>query len=176
MNEVKEVKKRRTFKEIILRQLDIKGKNLPDYSYDPIRETIAEALNELEIQIEKQKNVDKTHNKLHRTLSKFTKEEIENYLKELWENATYNIIKMKKGQVTTRKVTWPFFNKENKTHFLEIMKRNISSKAIYNYKWKTLNVIYSCCVHIEPNFTYFTSNKVSIIFFIHSLDDECIYL
>ena len=83
MNEVKEVKKRRTFKEIILRQLDIKGKNLPDYSYDPIRETIAEALNELEIQIEKQKNVDKTHNKLHRTLSKFTKEEIENYLKEL---------------------------------------------------------------------------------------------
>ena len=83
MNEVKEVKKRRTFKEIILRQLDIKGKNLPDYSYDPIRETIAEALNELELQIEKQKNVDKTHNKLHRTLSKFTKEEIENYLKEL---------------------------------------------------------------------------------------------
>lgn len=91
MNEVKEVKKRRTFKEIILRQLDLKGKNLPDYSYDPIRETIAEALNELELQIEKQKNVDKTHNKLHRTLSKFTKEEIENYLKELWENATYNI-------------------------------------------------------------------------------------
>ena len=42
-----------------------------------------EALNELELQIEKQKNVDKTHNKLHRTLSKFTKEEIENYLKEL---------------------------------------------------------------------------------------------
>ena len=83
MNEVKEVKKRRTFKENILRQLDIKGKNLPDYSYDPIRETIAEALNELELQIEKQKNVDKTQNKLHRTLSKFTKEEIENYLKEL---------------------------------------------------------------------------------------------
>ena len=91
MNEVKEVKKRRTFKEIILRQLDLKGKNLPDYSYDPIRETIAEALNELELQIEIQKNVDKTHNKLHRTLSKFTKEEIENYLKELWEKTTYNI-------------------------------------------------------------------------------------
>ena len=91
MNEVKEIKKRKTFKEIILEKIDIKGKNLPDYVYDPISETIGDALNELEIQIEKQKNVDKTHNKLHRTLSKFTKEEIENYLKELWEKATYNI-------------------------------------------------------------------------------------
>ena len=83
MNEVKEVKKRRTFKEIILRQLDIKGKNLPDYSYDPIRETIAEALNEFEILIAEQKKVQKYQKNTFRKLAKFTKEEIENYLKEL---------------------------------------------------------------------------------------------
>ena len=83
MNEVKEVKKRRTFKEIILRQLDMKGKNLPDYSYDPIRETIAEALNELEIIIAEQKKVQKYQKNTFRKLAKFTKEEIENYLKEL---------------------------------------------------------------------------------------------
>lgn len=83
MNEVKEVKKRRTFKEIILRQLDMKGKNLPDYSYDPIRETIAEALNELEILIAEQKKVQKYQKNTFRKLAKFTKEEIENYLKEL---------------------------------------------------------------------------------------------
>ena len=83
MNEVKEVKKRRTFKEIILRQLDMKGKNLPDYSYDPIRETIAEVLNELEILIAEQKKVQKYQKNTFRKLAKFTKEEIENYLKEL---------------------------------------------------------------------------------------------
>ena len=83
MNEVKEVKKRRTFKEIILRQLDLKGKDLPDYSYDPIRETIAEALNELEIIIAEQKKVQKYQKNTFRKLAKFTKEEIENYLKEL---------------------------------------------------------------------------------------------
>ena len=83
MNEVKEVKKRRTFKEIILRQLDIKGKNLPDYSYDPIRETIAEALNELELLIAEEKKVQKYKKNTFRKLTKFTKEEIENYLKEL---------------------------------------------------------------------------------------------
>ena len=78
-----EVKKRRTFKEIILRQLDMKGKDLPDYSYDPIRETIAEALNELEILIAEQKKVQKYQKNTFRKLAKFTKEEIENYLKEL---------------------------------------------------------------------------------------------
>ena len=83
MNEVKEVKKRRTFKEIILRQLDMKGKNLPDYSYDPIRETIGEALNELEILIAEQKKVQKYKKNTFRKLAKFTKEELENYLKEL---------------------------------------------------------------------------------------------
>ena len=83
MNEVKEVKKRRTFKEIILRQLDIKGKNLPDYVYDPIRETIAEALNELEILITEEKKVQKYKKNTFRKLAKFTKEELENYLKEL---------------------------------------------------------------------------------------------
>ena len=83
MNEVKEVKERRTFKENILRQLDIKGENLPDYSYDPIRETIAEALNELEILIAEQKKVQKYQKNIFRKLAKFTKEEIENYLKEL---------------------------------------------------------------------------------------------
>ena len=56
---VKERKPQRTFKEIILRQLDMKGKNLPDYSYDPIRETIAEALNEFEILIAEQKKSTK---------------------------------------------------------------------------------------------------------------------
>lgn len=83
MNEVKEAKEQRTFKEVILNQLDKKAKKLQDEVYDPIREAIADILNDLELQIEKQKNVDKTHNKLYRTLSKFTKEEIENYLKEL---------------------------------------------------------------------------------------------
>ena len=85
MNEAKE---RRTFKDVILNQLDKKAKKLHDEVYDPIREAIADIMNDLELQIEKQKNVDKTHNKLHRTLSKFTKEEIENYLKELWEETT----------------------------------------------------------------------------------------
>lgn len=83
MNEVKEVKKRRTFKEIILKKIDIKGKNLPDYSYDPIRETIAEALNELEILIAEEKKVQKYKKNTLRKLAKFTKEEIESYLKEL---------------------------------------------------------------------------------------------
>ena len=83
MNEVKEVKKRKTFKENILRQLDIKTKNLPDYAYDTIRETIAEALNELEILIAEQKKVQKYQKNTFRKLSKFTKEELENYLKEL---------------------------------------------------------------------------------------------
>ena len=83
MNEVKEVKKRRTFKEIILRQLDIKGKNLPDYPYDQIRETIAEALNEFELLIAEEKKVQKYQKNTFRKLSKFTKEEIESYLKEL---------------------------------------------------------------------------------------------
>ena len=80
---VKEQKPKRTFKEIILRQLDIKGKDLPDYSYDPIRETIAEALNELEILIAEEKKVQKYQKNTFRKLAKFTKEEIENYLKEL---------------------------------------------------------------------------------------------
>lgn len=80
---VKEQKPKRTLKEIILRQLDIKGKNLPDYSYDPIRETIAEAINELEILIAEEKKVQKYQKNTFRKLAKFTKEEIENYLKEL---------------------------------------------------------------------------------------------
>lgn len=83
VKEVKEVKKRRTFKEIILRQLDIKGKNLPDYCYDPIRETIAEALNELEILIAEEKKVQKYQKNAFRKLAKFTKEEIENYLNSI---------------------------------------------------------------------------------------------
>ena len=83
MNEVKEVKERKTFKEIILRKLDMKGKNLPDYSYDPIRETIAEALNELEILIAEQKKVQKYQKNTFRKLAKFTKEEIESYLNSI---------------------------------------------------------------------------------------------
>lgn len=80
---VKEQKPKKTFKEIVLRQLDIKGKNLPDYSYDPIRETIAEALNELEILIEEQKKVEKYQKNTFRKLAKFTKEEIESYLNSI---------------------------------------------------------------------------------------------
>ena len=80
---VKERKPQKTFKEIILRQLDMKGKNLPDYSYDPIRETIAEALNELEILIAEQKKVQKYQKNTFRKLAKFTKEEIESYLNSI---------------------------------------------------------------------------------------------
>lgn len=142
VKEVKEVKKRRTFKENILIQLDIKGKNLPDYSYDPIRETIAEALNELEIQIEKQKNVDKTHNKLHRTLSKFTKEEIENYLKELWENATYNINVSNAKKVQQWQETAGLFYKENtQKHIWRLWKEIVLSKLFITYKWKYYELI-----------------------------------
>lgn len=80
---VKERKPQKAFKEIILRQLDMKGKNLPDYSYDPIRETIAEALNELEILIAEQKKVQKYQKNTFRKLAKFTKEEIESYLNSI---------------------------------------------------------------------------------------------
>lgn len=80
---VKERKPQKAFKEIILRQLDMKGKNLPDYSYDPIRENIAEALNEFEILIAEEKKVQKYKKNTFRKLAKFTKEEIESYLKEL---------------------------------------------------------------------------------------------
>ena len=80
---VKERKPQKAFKEIILRQLDMKGKNLPDYSYDPIRETIAEALNELEILIAEEKKVQKYQKNTFRKLAKFTKEEIESYLNSI---------------------------------------------------------------------------------------------
>lgn len=80
---VKERKPQKTFKEIILRQLDMKGKNLPDYYYDPIRETIAEALNELEILIAEQKKAQKYQKTTFRKLAKFTKEEIESYLNSI---------------------------------------------------------------------------------------------
>lgn len=80
---VKERKPQRTFKEIILKRLDMKGRNLPDYSYDPIRETIAEALNELEILMAEQKKVQKSKKNTFRKLAKFTKEEIESYLNSI---------------------------------------------------------------------------------------------
>lgn len=80
---VKERKPQRTFKEIILKKIDMKAKNLPDYSYDPIRETIAEALNELEIIFAATKKEQKTKKNTFRKLAKFTKEEIESYLNSI---------------------------------------------------------------------------------------------
>ena len=58
-------------------------RHLADYSYDPIRETIAEALNELEILIAEQKKVQKSKKNTFRKLAKFTKEEIESYLNSI---------------------------------------------------------------------------------------------
>lgn len=87
--EVKTVKKnkvqkpRNTFKELILKRIDTKAKNLPDYSYDPIRETLAEALNELEILLVAHKYEEKIQKTTFRKLAKFSKEEIESYLKSI---------------------------------------------------------------------------------------------
>lgn len=80
---VKERKPRNTFKEIILKRIDLKAKNLPDYSYDPIREQLAEALNELENLMEVSKKEQKFKKNTFRKLAKFSKEEIESYLKSI---------------------------------------------------------------------------------------------
>jgi hypothetical protein len=79
----KERKVQRSFKEIILKRIDMKAKNLPDYSYDPIRESLAEALNELEILLVAHRHEQKSQKTTFRKLAKFTKEEIETYLKSI---------------------------------------------------------------------------------------------
>lgn len=83
--EVKERKPRKKFKDIILEKVDQKAKNLPDYSYDPIREQLAEALNELENLMEVSKKEQKFKKNTFRKLAKFPKEEIESYLKSINE-------------------------------------------------------------------------------------------
>lgn len=73
----------RSFKEIILKRIDDKMKNLPAEEYTPIREKIVEAMIALEILVEKKRSANKSEKTIARRLSKFTKAQIEAYLATL---------------------------------------------------------------------------------------------
>ena len=73
----------RSFKSIIIEKITKRAKNLPDYIIDPIIDEIAASLDNLQNAIEKAKSDNKSQKAVQRKLSKFSKEEIENYLKNL---------------------------------------------------------------------------------------------
>jgi hypothetical protein len=87
-NQTKEIKKmaekriRRSLTQIVLDKVDEKGKGLDQRSYLAIRKRIESALNDLEELIKKENSTKLTKGKISR-LSKFTKEELEEYLKTL---------------------------------------------------------------------------------------------
>lgn len=73
---------RRSLTQIVLDKVDEKGKGLDQRSYLAIRKRIESALNDLEELIKKENSTKLTKGKINR-LSKFTKEELEEYLKTL---------------------------------------------------------------------------------------------
>ncbi len=81
--EEKEKRIRHSFNESILMKIDSRAEDLSEEDYKPIREKIASALEELQRIIDDNKDFMRTERALRIRLSKFSKEQIENYLKHL---------------------------------------------------------------------------------------------
>ena len=73
----------RSFKNIIIDKITNRTKNLPDYLVDPIFDNIAADLDNLEVIINNQKKDMKAQKAINRKLGKFSKEQIEEYLKSI---------------------------------------------------------------------------------------------
>lgn len=73
---------RRSFKKQILDKIDVKGADLDQRSYQAIRKRIEDALTDLESIMKRANETKLTKGKINR-LKKFTKEELEQYLKSL---------------------------------------------------------------------------------------------
>ena len=73
----------RSFKNIIIDKITNRTKNLPDYLVDPIIDNIAADLDNLEVIINNQKKDMKAQKAINRKLGKFSKEQIEEYLKSI---------------------------------------------------------------------------------------------
>lgn len=83
VEEVKEKRIYHTFKETIMLKIDKRGKNISAEQFYPIREKISAALDELQKLLDEMKKSSKSEKSINRKLSKFTKEQIEAYLKTL---------------------------------------------------------------------------------------------
>ncbi len=83
VEEVKQRRVRHSFKEVILMRIDSKAEGLNAEDYNPIREKISSALDELQTVIEDNKEFLRTERSIKFKLSKFSKEQIESYLKTL---------------------------------------------------------------------------------------------
>ena len=83
VEEVKQKRVRHSFKEVILMRIDSKAEGLNTEDYNPIREKISSALDELQTVIEDNKEFLRTERSIKFKLSKFSKEQIESYLKTL---------------------------------------------------------------------------------------------
>ena len=81
--EEKERRIRHSFNDSILMKIDVRAKDLNAEDYFPIRERIAAALAEIQKLIDDNKDFIRTERALRNRLSKFSKEQIENYLKHL---------------------------------------------------------------------------------------------
>lgn len=76
-------KERRSFKQIIIEKINIHYKNLPDDVIVPALDDIAAALDNIELILENTKKEMKMKKALNRKLGRYSKEEIEDYLKSL---------------------------------------------------------------------------------------------
>jgi len=76
-------KERRSFKQIIIEKINIHYKNLPDDVIVPALDDIAAALDNIELILENTKKEAKMKKALNRKLGRYSKEEIEDYLKSL---------------------------------------------------------------------------------------------
>lgn len=83
VEEVKEKRVYRSFKDIIIQKIDKKAKDLNPEDFNPIREKIVSALEELQTVIDDSRDFNRTERNINRRLSKFTKEQIEAYLASL---------------------------------------------------------------------------------------------
>lgn len=83
VEEVKQKRIYRSFKDIILSRIDTKTKGLNPEDFLPIRDKISAALDELQVVIDDSRAFTKTERNINRRLSKFTKEQIEAYLASL---------------------------------------------------------------------------------------------
>lgn len=82
--EVKREKKaRKTFKDHILERIDVRSKNVSSDAYQTIRFNIEKLLIELEEIIDREGKKKRAEKIAFRKLSKFSRTDIENYLKSL---------------------------------------------------------------------------------------------
>ena len=79
----KEKKARKTFKDHILERIDVKSKNVAPDAYQTIRFNIERLLIELEEIIDREGKKKRAEKIAFRKLSKFSRTDIENYLKTL---------------------------------------------------------------------------------------------